>query len=217
METKLKKTEAEKLNSKLGFKKAVWVDCCGMGKRRAGGLGLLWNVEVEIDLISYSLNHIDVKVQDVTEEKLWRFISFYGYPNETKKDLSWNLLTVLKHQNDLPWLYAGDFNEILMETEKKGGVERRGQRIQNFRDTLTLCNLNDLGFIGYPFTWTNGREGDNNIQERLDSGFAMDSWSSIYPVAKVVHENNFFSDHCPLTIEFNTGKWDQGEPIHIQI
>lgn len=41
METKLKSNEAEKLNSKVGFKFAVWVDYAGEDRRRAGGLGLL--------------------------------------------------------------------------------------------------------------------------------------------------------------------------------
>lgn len=129
------------------------------------------------------------------------------HPEEQKKSLSWNLLAILNNQNALPWLCTRDFNEILMESEKKGGAGRRNQLIKNFRDILNICNLHDLGFTGYPFTWSNGREGDDNIQERLDRCLASDSWSYLYPVVKVIHEKKSFSDHCPLTIEFSTDGW----------
>lgn len=127
--------EAEKLKYKLGLKN---------GRRRAGGLGLLSNEDLEIDLLSFSQNHIDVKVKDVLDDKEWRFIGFYGYLEDNKKFLSWKLLSLLKSQSDLPWLCGGDFNEILMDPEKRGGVERRSQMIQTFRDTLYECNFQDL-------------------------------------------------------------------------
>lgn len=161
-----------------------------MGRRRAGGLGLLWNEEVEIQLLSYSINHIDVEVKDIFENKSWRFTGFYGNPEDDKKALSWNLLSILKNQSDLPWLCAGDFNEILMESEKMGGVGRRNQLIQNFRNILNFCNLHDLGFTRYPFTWSNGREGDDNIQERLDRYVASESWSSLYLKSKLSMRKN---------------------------
>lgn len=59
-----------------------------MSIRRAGGLKLLWNEELEIELLSYSQNHIDVKVKDIAEDKSWRFTRFYGNPKEEKKALS---------------------------------------------------------------------------------------------------------------------------------
>lgn len=72
---------------------------------------------MEIILLSFSQNHIDVKLTDVIENKLWRFICFYGHPEENKKFLLWNLMSMLKTQNDLPWLCAGNFNEILLDIE----------------------------------------------------------------------------------------------------
>lgn len=53
MESKLKAREGEKLNHKFGFKNSVWVDCSGEGRKRARGLGLLWDKEVELNLMSF--------------------------------------------------------------------------------------------------------------------------------------------------------------------
>lgn len=67
------------------------------------------------------------------------------------------------------------------------------------------CKLHDLGYVGYPFTWTTGREGAENIQERLDRFLANDEWSNMFPVLKVTNETRFWSDHCPVMINFDNG------------
>lgn len=41
-ETKLHQHEMEKVRSKLKFRGMLVVDCVGDGRRRKGGLGLLW-------------------------------------------------------------------------------------------------------------------------------------------------------------------------------
>lgn len=108
---------------------------------------------------------------------------------------------MLGTQSNLPWLCGGNFNEILLKYEKNGGVGRRNQAMQNFRDTMNLCNLKDVGYEGYPFTWTNGREGDDNIQERLDRFLANEDWLNLFPSVKVIHEPRSFSDHCPVLLD----------------
>lgn len=48
-----------------------WADCNGDGRRRAGGLSLLWDEDVEIEKLSYSQNHIDATVKDIMDENTW--------------------------------------------------------------------------------------------------------------------------------------------------
>lgn len=52
--------------------------------------------------------------------------------------------------------------------EKKGGVPKSPKQLQIFREAVDFCKFQDMGFEGYPFTWSNGREGDANIQLLLD-------------------------------------------------
>lgn len=66
---------------------------------------------------------------------------------------SWNLLRDLHSHFDLPWLCAGDFNELLKTREKLGGRLRPYGQMQNFREVLDECGLLDLGFVGTKFTW----------------------------------------------------------------
>jgi hypothetical protein len=87
----------------------------------SGGLALFWKREVDVTLQSYSEYHIDtvVKEEDGLE---WRFTGFYGESRNEEKNNTWELLHTLKDQNNLPWLCSSDFNEILFNCEKEGGV-----------------------------------------------------------------------------------------------
>ncbi|KAL5831728.1 hypothetical protein ACOSQ4_017082 [Xanthoceras sorbifolium] len=78
-------------------------------------------------------------------------------------------------KRSIPWLCGGNFNEILEDSEKKGGNPRPRFLIKNFRFALDSCGLSDLGFSGPPFTWFNKRDGNHAIMERLDR--FVGSWS----------------------------------------
>ena len=43
-------------------------------------------------------------------------------------------------------------------------------QIEALREALDSCQLEDLGYRGYPYTWNNKRSGDANTKMRLDRG-----------------------------------------------
>lgn len=49
---------------------------------RSGSLGFMWEVDVSVELRSFSPNHIDVKVGEINA---WRFTGFFGHPEEGHK------------------------------------------------------------------------------------------------------------------------------------
>ena len=53
-----------------------------------------------------------------------------------------------------------------------------------------------IGFSGPRFTWTNKRNLQALIQERIDRFFVNPSWCLMYLEAKVVHLTRCHSDHC---------------------
>lgn len=71
-------------------------------EEKGWGLGLLWNNDLNIDLMSLSLNHIDVRVRDEVVNTDWRFTGFYGNPEEANKSLLWDLLNTLSVVSTLP-------------------------------------------------------------------------------------------------------------------
>ena len=67
---------------------------------------------------------------------------------------------------------------------------------------LLDCHLNDLGFIGSKFTWSNGRSDDSFTKEPLDCVVANVEWCQTFKevAVNVLAARSF--DHKPLVISF---------------
>ena len=150
--------------------------------RHCGGLALLWMEEIELHVQTFTLNHIDAMIMNDTNNP-WRLTGFYGWPDEMMKHKSWQLLKHLHTRHSIPWLCCGDFNEILNSNEKQGRLPKPIALMQQFRATLLQCRLVDLGFQGNIYTWNNGRDGDDFVQERLDRACATVEWRDMFPQA----------------------------------
>lgn len=99
------------------------------------------------------------------------------------------------------WVITGDFNEPLSGDDKFGGRVVSSSRSLLFKECLDKCNMVDLGFSGPRFTWTNRREVQNLIQERIDRFFVNPDWCFLYPEAWVTHLTRCHSDHYPVLLE----------------
>nr|XP_023927486.1 uncharacterized protein LOC112038880 [Quercus suber] len=165
---------------------------------RAGGLALLWRNSVHIDVDSSSLNHIDVVVNKGKEDS-WRFTGIYGIPEASRKCETWNLLRNLHRKYTLPWLCAGDFNEILVSYEKLGGAPRSEAAMREFREVVDDCGFMDLGYVGKKYSWR-GRRGESMVLERLDRALATQSWLALNPATRVLCLRYNASDHYPIII-----------------
>ncbi|KAK2647505.1 hypothetical protein Ddye_014994 [Dipteronia dyeriana] len=184
METKVNHVVMENIRVKLGYAGKFVVDVVG----RKGGLCLFWSDNLDVSLLSYSLFHIDVRVVS-HNDTTWRFTGFYGHPESNKRSHAWNLLRRLCGMSKIMWMCAGDFNEVLEDSEKLGGLPRPRHLINNFRNTLDDYGLQDMGFLGPLFTLCNRREGEAMIQERLDKCICDIHWRSIFTGAVVRHLN----------------------------
>jgi hypothetical protein len=96
----------------------------------------------------------------------------------------------------MPWVVAGDLNEILYDHEKEGGRVCPPQYVQAFHDTLDDCGLHNLGYVGDIFTWH--RE---LMWSRLDRAIGNSEWRQMHQNAALVHLEYNHSDHRPLLLD----------------
>lgn len=66
------------------------------------------------------------------------------------------------------WLCFGDFNDVVSAEDKLGDIARIDYKLFWGRQIVEDRELLDVGFVGHPFTRTNGRDDAYNIQCRLD-------------------------------------------------
>ncbi|KAM1107410.1 hypothetical protein EV1_004132 [Malus domestica] len=154
-DTRSNVAQIEKLRKKLNFDRSFTMASRG----RSGGLCVLWKDDIDLNLQSYSQNHIDLDVGGIGDVDYWRITCFFGFPVVRDRYKSRQLLDALRENGDKPWLCLGNFNEILQASEQEWGNPRRTSQTKSFQDSVLRCNLNDLGFVGNKFTWFTTREG----------------------------------------------------------
>ena len=82
---------------------------------------LLWKEDIQIIVEDSSKYCINVLVEKNTPQE-WRFTGFYGKPITTRRHEAWTKIQTLNNRPHIPWLCAGDFNEITRQEEKVGGA-----------------------------------------------------------------------------------------------
>ena len=139
---------------------------------QGGGLVLFWKESVEVSVEGFDKNHIDAIVNKNKEHE-WRFTGFYGEPDTHRRIESWDLLQNLNQKFNIPWLCAGDFNELIKGDEKLGGNRRGHGQMQLFRDAVDACGFMDLGYLGTKFTWSKHSQMGNRYGRDLIELFAL--------------------------------------------
>ena len=166
---------------------------------RGGGLALYWRNSIDLSIDTFSKNYIDAIINK-GKEASWRFTGFYSDPVTHKCFESWNMLHQLNNRFSLPWLCAGDFNEIVQRSEKLRGSNKSQNQMQLFRDAIDKCGFIDPGFEGSPYTWQKHFADGHSIWERLDRGLATNDGLLKFLRTKIHHLSFDSSDHYPLWI-----------------
>ena len=199
IETRLDMEGFDKLYGELPFLNKIIVKKPYL---RGGLLALIWKNEVQLELINYTANHILVKVTEEDDYEWWP-TCFYGWPDVTQRSKSWELLDHIKSFVGESWMCIGDFNAILHSTEKLSKRLPQLNQMEAFCEALKGCQLEDLRFKGYPFTWNNKRPEEANTKLRLDRVVATVEWKNKFQLSSVTHLPPPASDHLPLILQTN--------------
>ncbi|XP_021799965.1 uncharacterized protein LOC110744298 [Prunus avium] len=114
------------------------------------GLWLLWNdAKVKLDIIGTSDQSISACLS-WQGQKPWLFSAIYARPCNVKKEKLWEYLNFVASCHQMPWLLAGDFNDILQVEDKVGGVSLC--KLTGMKKWFDANSMIDLGFSGPRFT-----------------------------------------------------------------
>ena len=150
-------------------------------------------------MLTLSPNHIDALI-NWGKENAWQFTSFYGAPETHQRIDSWNLLRDLHRRFPLPWLCAGDFNELSKSHEKLKGHLRHYGQMKIFQEALDECGLMDLDFVSNKFTWFKNYLNGVTMWEWLDRAIGTTEWFALFQATKFLSFDCQSYDHKPLLI-----------------
>jgi exonuclease III len=196
VETRISGQRAVEVSTALGFDRVIRSDAEGF----SGGIWLLWDSgSVTLDVLHVNNQAIHATVQVHHSNPPWLFTAIYASPRFASRLLLWDHLKKFSTTHNLPWMIAGDFNEILTSNEKFSSSPASQRRISCFHNCLDSCNLLDLGFNGPRFTWTNKRQ-DGLVMKRLDRVLCNPEWKQAFEEANVIHLPRTASDHNLILI-----------------
>ncbi|XP_072084637.1 uncharacterized protein [Arachis hypogaea] len=121
----------------------------------------------------------------------------YANPHIHRRKELWGDLTRIANMIHGPWIVLGDFNDILLQSEVRGGQFRLA-RAEQFAETLEDCGLFDMGAIGRRFTWYRKVKGGVQVAKKLDRAVINQDWRLMFPEAYTEVLARLHSDHCPL-------------------
>lgn len=97
----------------------------------------------------------------------------------------------------LPWLLASDFNQVCWPEDTLSRI----QTLPSAEEFINLINewaLLELPIKGQHLTWTNGREDEDVVWEKIDRVFCSLSWCNFFPHSHVCTLPIVATDHAPL-------------------
>ena len=124
----------------------------------------------------------------------------YGFNDEDGRKGLWkNLMEIARKIQCLPWIVAGDFNDVLEQNERIG--KRVNRRLsEDFKNCVGHCGLTDLKFSMNYYTWNNKRELEERICCKLDRALVNQQWMEDFSNSEAIFLPEGQFDHSPILI-----------------
>lgn len=197
METRAHKNKIARLKKNLKFQNWFCVEARGT----AGGLCLMWNNKVKVQICAHSLNFIHTFVSIPSEVLDFQCTFVYAPPVFNERKDFWYVLRAQCVNRDSPWVCMGDFNEMLSLSEKEGLRPSHSNRLDLFRELLNDMGLMDLDLKGNKFTWKSNPRDGFVIREKIDRVLTNWAWRTQYPHALAISLPIITSDHAPIVLQ----------------
>ena len=103
VEPRIAGTRADNFIKKSAFQFSYRIEAQGF----SGGIWILWNDLVEIQIIGTHFQFIHMKVKPIGNVKEFYFTTVYGSPNSLSRKELWRDLQLLSQMISDPWILAG--------------------------------------------------------------------------------------------------------------
>lgn len=159
---------------------------------------IMYKEEVDLEVLEDLPQMITCKISHINLKDPILISFVYGKSSPSMRRELWSSITSFDYGTS-PWAIMGDFNATLSASERSSAYSTGRGPCSEFQDCVAGKELHDIGFIGLPFTWTNGKK-----MSRLDRALVNRFWESKFNDSTLYHLPKRTSDHCPLLYSINS-------------
>lgn len=133
----------------------------------------------------------------------------YGFNTIVQIRPLWSELQSFGDYCGLPWLILGDFNTVLSQSKKKGGLNVTNYQTKDFVDCVASLGLTDLRYVVCSFTWMSP-----SVCSKLDRVLVNSSWmsSNLDGIAEFV-ASSCVSDHALIIVSLPESRVKKVKPF----
>lgn len=148
LETHVEFSKTQIFWKKVGYKKVAISEARG----HSGGIWLMQQVGSNVDTLLVDFHDNAVTIKLTLGQDNWFLTAIYASPVYAARLPLWQHLCDLRNNIDGAWLILGDFNEIMLPNEQRGGTFIQS-RADGLLTVVDQCDLVDINMIGGRFTW----------------------------------------------------------------
>ena len=134
----------ENVRKKLRFGNGVIVE----PEKLSEGLSLWWNEDVKVQMVASIKKLIDTFILLPRSNKGCMVFWVHGASIYENRKVVWETIKRKARYIKKAWMCIGDFNDILLYSEKQGERMEENRKVESFQDMVNTCQLNDVMYKG---------------------------------------------------------------------
>ncbi|XP_074265375.1 uncharacterized protein LOC141587805 [Silene latifolia] len=123
----------------------------------------------------YTAQSIHMEVKDLVTGSIFHCLMVYAFNDMYGRKALWSKLCAYNKEIKGPWVICGDFNTVLVPSERLGGNSTY-EEMDDFQQCVAECGVTDCSAIGSLYTWSNKQESSSRVLSRLDRVLVNDAW-----------------------------------------
>ncbi|XP_048494363.1 uncharacterized protein LOC125494694 [Beta vulgaris subsp. vulgaris] len=181
-----------------------WSVVTNLQHHRGRRIWIIWQPgRFYVDILECDAQYIHCKITHNATGKMFYWTVVYGYNEVGERCHLWRCLGRVKGFVNDVWIIGGDFNNVLNLHERIGSAVTL-EEVDEFRQCLRTCEMNDLSFNGHAFSWSNKQEGESRVCSKIDRVIGNDAWLNAFPNATISFLPEGCSDHTPYVINLDS-------------
>lgn len=165
----------------------------------SGGLWVLRNNGSNVIVSTLDVHPHAITFKLELGGRSWVCTGVYASPVPANRPHLWQHLRNLRSTISDPWVHIGDFNEITLPGDQRGGNFNH-HRAAAMINMMEACDMVDLPCTGRRFTWHHRCRSNTYVAKKLDRGLADMTWQWAFQDAYVEVLQRLRSDHNPLLL-----------------